>query len=97
VYSCLDDKLVLNLGNIQVYCRIRPSFQVESRNIVDFIREDGSLLILDPSKTLKDRRKRFQFNSVFGPTTGQGRVVIAKIVFGTSVTTFFSYHPFVEI
>jgi len=70
----LDDKLVLNSGNIRVYCRVRPSFRAESSNIVDFIGEDGSLFILDPSKTLKDGRKLFQFNRVFGPTAGQGRV-----------------------
>jgi len=70
----LNNKLVLNSGNIRVYCRIRPSFRAESRNIVDFIGEDGSLFILDPSKTLRDGRKLFQFNRVFGPTAGQGRV-----------------------
>lgn len=75
LFLCIrDNKLVLNSGNIRVYCRIRPSFRAESRNIVDFIGEDGSLFILDPSKTLKDGRKLFQFNRVFGPTAGQGIV-----------------------
>ncbi|KAL2320731.1 hypothetical protein Fmac_029700 [Flemingia macrophylla] len=30
-------------GNIRVYCRIRPSFQAESKNIVDFIGEDDEV------------------------------------------------------
>ncbi|KAL5059304.1 hypothetical protein RYX36_030908 [Vicia faba] len=59
-------------GNIRVYCRIRPAFSAESKNVVDFIGEDGSLFILDPSKTSKDGRKSFQFNRIFGPTAGQG-------------------------
>jgi kinesin family protein C2/C3 len=67
-----------NAGNIRVYCRIRPAFRAESKNVVDFIGEDGSLFILDPSKTLKDGRKLFQFNRIFGPTAGQGRVLKAK-------------------
>ncbi|MED6182186.1 hypothetical protein PIB30_026174 [Stylosanthes scabra] len=61
-------------GNIRVYCRIRPSFQAESRNVIDFIGEDGSLFIIDPSKTLKDGRKLFQFNRVFGPNASQDEV-----------------------
>jgi len=66
-----------NPGNIRVYCRIRPTFRAESKTVVDFIGEDGSLCILDPSKTLKDGRKLFQFNRIFGPTAGQGRVLKA--------------------
>ncbi|XLT44948.1 hypothetical protein HN873_037552, partial [Arachis hypogaea] len=50
------------IGNIRVYCRIRPTFQAESKNIIDFIGEDGSVFNLDPSKTLKDGRKVFHFN-----------------------------------
>ncbi|XP_052728949.1 kinesin-like protein KIN-14L [Vigna angularis] len=81
-------------GNIRVYCRIRPSFRAESRNIVDFIGEDGSLFILDPSKTLKDGRKLFQFNRVFGPTAGQDEVykdtqpLIRSVMDGYNVCIF---------
>ncbi|KAK7378128.1 hypothetical protein VNO80_03565 [Phaseolus coccineus] len=81
-------------GNIRVYCRIRPSFLAESRNIVDFIGEDGSLFILDPSKTLKDGRKLFQFNRVFGPTAGQDEVykdtqpLIRSVMDGYNVCIF---------
>ncbi|XP_027917080.1 kinesin-like protein KIN-14L isoform X2 [Vigna unguiculata] len=81
-------------GNIRVYCRIRPSFRAESRNIVDFIGEDGSLFILDPSKTLRDGRKLFQFNRVFGPTAGQDEVykdtqpLIRSVMDGYNVCIF---------
>ncbi|XP_057721575.1 kinesin-like protein KIN-14L [Arachis stenosperma] len=81
-------------GNIRVYCRIRPSFQAESKNIIDFIGEDGSLFILDPSKTLKDGRKLFQFNRVFGPKAGQDEVfkdtqpLIRSVMDGYNVCIF---------
>lgn len=79
-FTMLGFKLILPTfqiaGNIRVYCRIKPAFRVESKNVVDFIGEDGSLFILDPSKTYG--RKSFQFNRIFGPTASQGRVLKAK-------------------
>lgn len=72
-----DEDLILvkfSSGNIRVYCRIRPSFSCESKNVIDFIGEDGSLVILDPLKPQKDGRKVFHFNQVFGPTATQGTV-----------------------
>ena len=35
--------------------------------MIDFVADDGSLVILDPLKPQKDGRKVFQFNRVFGP------------------------------
>ncbi|XWS59100.1 hypothetical protein CRYUN_Cryun08bG0093000 [Craigia yunnanensis] len=61
-------------GNIRVFCRIRPAFCAGTRNVIDFIGEDGSLVILDPLKPQKDGRKVFQFNRVFGPSTTQDDV-----------------------
>nr|XP_009758655.1 PREDICTED: kinesin KP1 isoform X2 [Nicotiana sylvestris] len=58
-------------GNIRVYCRIRPAFSAEAKTAVDFIGEDGSLVVIDPLKSWKDGRKIFQFNRVFGPTATQ--------------------------
>ncbi|GAU30078.1 hypothetical protein TSUD_332470, partial [Trifolium subterraneum] len=81
-------------GNIRVYCRIRPAFSSESKNVVDFIGEDGSLFIIDPSKTLKDGRKHFQFNRIFGPTAGQDEVyrdtqpLIRSVMDGYNVCIF---------
>lgn len=40
--------------------------------MIDFIGEDGSLVLLDPLKGYKDGKKLFQFNHVFGPTATQG-------------------------
>ena len=81
-------------GNIRVYCRIRPAFRAESKNVVDFIGEDGSLCILDPLKTGQDGRKLFQFNRIFGPTAGQGEVyrdtqpLIRSVMDGYNVCIF---------
>ncbi|TKY62635.1 Kinesin-4 protein [Spatholobus suberectus] len=81
-------------GNIRVYCRIRPSFRPELKNVVDFIGEDGSLFILDPTKTLKDGRKLFRFNRVFDPTAGQDEVykdtrpLIRSVMDGYNVCIF---------
>ncbi|XP_019223424.1 PREDICTED: kinesin-like protein KIN-14L isoform X2 [Nicotiana attenuata] len=58
-------------GNIRVYCRIRPAFSAEAKTAIDFIGEDGSLVVIDPLKSWKDGRKIFQFNRVFGPTATQ--------------------------
>lgn len=63
-------------GNIRVYCRVRPTFNFETKNVVEFIGGDGSLVILDPSKPQKDGRKTFQFNRVFGPTATQGKLML---------------------
>ena len=64
-----------SLGNIRVYCRVRPSFTAGASNGVEFVGEDGSLVIVDPSKPTKDGRRHFQFNQVFGPTATQGNVL----------------------
>ncbi|CAI9761164.1 unnamed protein product [Fraxinus pennsylvanica] len=58
-------------GNIRVYCRIRPIFNDEVKTVIDHIGDDGSLVVVDPLKPQKDKRKIFQFNHVFGPTATQ--------------------------
>ncbi|XP_055802386.1 kinesin-like protein KIN-14L isoform X2 [Solanum dulcamara] len=58
-------------GNIRVYCRIRPAFNEEAKTAIDFIGEDGSLVVIDPLKSWKEGRKIFQFNRVFGPSATQ--------------------------
>ncbi|KAK9922060.1 hypothetical protein M0R45_030542 [Rubus argutus] len=81
-------------GNIRVYCRIRPSFSCESKNVIDFIGEDGSLVILDPLKPQKDGRKVFHFNQVFGSTATQVEVfkgtqpLIRSVMDGYNVCIF---------
>ncbi|PHT97246.1 Kinesin KP1 [Capsicum chinense] len=57
--------------NIRVYCRIRPAFDAEAKTVVDFIGEDGSLVVIVPLKPWKDGRKIFEFNRVFGSSATQ--------------------------
>ncbi|KAK2651878.1 hypothetical protein Ddye_011734 [Dipteronia dyeriana] len=81
-------------GNIRVYCRIRPPFNEETKNVIDYIGDDGSLVILDPSKPQKDGRKVFQFNRMFGPTATQDEVfkdtqpLIRSVMDGYNVCIF---------
>ncbi|CAL5420811.1 unnamed protein product [Camellia sinensis] len=72
-------------GNIRVYCRIRPAFSAKAGNVIDFIGEDGSLVVLDPLKPQKDGRKVFQFNHVFRQTATQ---VIRSVMDGYNVCIF---------
>lgn len=66
--------LTLSSGNIRVYCRIRPSFRAETKNVIDFVGDDGSLVILDPLRPQKEGKKVFQFNRVFSLTATQGYI-----------------------
>lgn len=81
-------------GNIQVYCRIRPAFNAEVKSVIEFIGEDGSVVIFDPLKPQKDGRKVFQFNRVFGPTSTQDEVfedtrpLIRSVMDGYNVCIF---------
>ncbi|MCO5600395.1 hypothetical protein L7F22_054507 [Adiantum nelumboides] len=66
-------------GNIRVFCRVRPFLpgQIGKRNTVDFVGEDGSIVIANPSKVGKDQRsKSFTFNRVFGPAAAQEEVFL---------------------
>ncbi|EXC18225.1 hypothetical protein L484_003410 [Morus notabilis] len=81
-------------GNIRVYCRIRPSFNGGSKGVIDFVGEDGSLVLLDPSKPGKDGRRVFNFNRVFGPTSTQDEIfkdtkpLIRSVMDGYNVCIF---------
>jgi kinesin family protein C2/C3 len=61
------------VGNIRVYCRIRPFLPGQSKKhtTIEYIGENGELVIVNPSKG-KDSRRSFKFNKVFGPTSTQG-------------------------
>ncbi|KAK4801563.1 hypothetical protein SAY86_022050 [Trapa natans] len=81
-------------GNIRVYCRIRPVFNDEAGSIVDFIGQDDSLAISDPSKPQSEGRKIFNFNKVFGPTCSQNDIyadiqpLIRSVMDGYNVCIF---------
>ncbi|KAI3893075.1 hypothetical protein MKW92_010033 [Papaver armeniacum] len=81
-------------GNIRVYCRVKPSFSSEAKTVIDFIGNDGSLMVVDPLKSQNDGRKGFQFNRVFGPSASQEEVyndtqpLIRSVMDGYNVCIF---------
>ncbi|KAL6979582.1 hypothetical protein U1Q18_021240 [Sarracenia purpurea var. burkii] len=83
-------------GNIRVYCRIRPFLpgQNQKRTTINYIGEDGELVIANPLKQGKDSNKQFKFNKVFGPAATQEEVfldtqpLIRSVLDGYSVCIF---------
>lgn len=58
---------------IRVYCRVRPFLpgQSDGKTTVDYIGENGNIMIVNPYKQGKDARKVFSFNKVFGTNVTQ--------------------------
>ncbi|KAK9152324.1 hypothetical protein Syun_010633 [Stephania yunnanensis] len=83
-------------GSIRVYCRVRPFLpgQSNGQSIVDYIGENGNLMIVNPHKQGKDARKVFSFNKVFGAATSQEQVfadtqpLIKSVLDGFNVCIF---------
>ncbi|KAJ8471978.1 hypothetical protein OPV22_026321 [Ensete ventricosum] len=80
-------------GNIRVFCRIRPIFKFEAKSCIEYIGNDGSLMVSDPCKS-QNTRKIFQFNRIFGPATTQGEIyketqsLIRSVMDGYNVCIF---------
>ncbi|XWS51691.1 hypothetical protein CRYUN_Cryun11dG0005200 [Craigia yunnanensis] len=65
-------------GTIRVYCRVRPFLQGQTngQSSVDYIGENGNIMIVNPLKQGKDARKVFSFNKVFGPNVSQEQIYV---------------------
>ncbi|KAJ0764925.1 putative minus-end-directed kinesin ATPase [Helianthus annuus] len=63
-------------GNIRVYCRIRPFLpgQKDNQSTVDYIGDNGELIVFNPSKPGKESRRSFKYNKVYGPHATQAEV-----------------------
>ncbi|MCD9558805.1 hypothetical protein HAX54_016425 [Datura stramonium] len=63
-------------GNIRVYCRVRPFIrgQKEKQSVVEYIGENGELIVVNPSKQAKEGRRSFKFNTVYSPASTQAQV-----------------------
>ncbi|KAL0320912.1 UNVERIFIED_CONTAM: Kinesin-like protein KIN-14F [Sesamum radiatum] len=63
-------------GTIRVYCRVRPflSGQSNGQSTVDYIGENGNIMIVNPQKQGKDARRVFSFNKVFGMNVTQYQI-----------------------
>lgn len=68
------------VGNIRVFCRIRPLLHSESISSIEHVGNDGSVMVCDPVKP-QCTRKIFQFNKVFGPTSTQGKSIVVQDTF----------------
>ncbi|KAL5213492.1 hypothetical protein ABZP36_024339 [Zizania latifolia] len=83
-------------GNIRVYCRIRPFRPGEDEKFssVEYIGDNGELVLSNPTKQGKEGGKNFTFNKVFGPTTTQDAVfkdiqpLIRSVLDGYNVCIF---------
>ncbi|KAL6502326.1 Kinesin-like protein KIN-14J [Orobanche hederae] len=83
-------------GNIRVYCRIRPFLPGQSakQTTVQYIGENGELVVINPSKPGKDSHRLFKFNKVFGPAVTQEEVfrdtqpLIRSVLDGYNVCIF---------
>lgn len=82
------------IGNIRVYCRIRPFLPGQNRKqtSIDFIGENGELVVVNPSKQGKDSHRLFKFNKVFGPTATQGFISILLNFVSSFLSTPNLYH-----
>lgn len=61
-------------GNIRVYCRIRPFLPREDQKstTIEYVGDNGDLIIGNPTRQGKEGSKSFKFNKVLGPTASQG-------------------------
>ncbi|XP_057510265.1 kinesin-like protein KIN-14J isoform X2 [Actinidia eriantha] len=65
-------------GNIRVYCRIRPFLpgQSQKKTTIEYIGENGELVVANPLKQGKDNHRLFKFNKVFGLAATQEEVFL---------------------
>ncbi|KAL5716104.1 hypothetical protein ACHQM5_017836 [Ranunculus cassubicifolius] len=83
-------------GSIRVFCRVRPFLpgETDGKSVVDYIGENGDIMILNPHKKGKDARKVFSFNKVFGANATQRQVfadtraLIRSVLDGYNVCIF---------
>ncbi|KAF2298098.1 hypothetical protein GH714_014055 [Hevea brasiliensis] len=83
-------------GTIRVYCRVRPflSGQSNVQSTVDYIGENGNIMIVNPLKHGKDARRIFSFNKVFGTSVTQEQIyndtqpLIRSVLDGYNVCIF---------
>lgn len=83
-------------GTIRVFCRVRPFLhgQTNGQSTVDYIGENGNIMIVNPLKQGKDARKVFSFNKVFAQNVSQEQIyadtqsLIRSVLDGFNVCIF---------
>ncbi|XP_057807154.1 LOW QUALITY PROTEIN: kinesin-like protein KIN-14B [Salvia miltiorrhiza] len=66
----LFNDLLTAKGNVKVFCRVRPLFEEEGPDIVEFP-DDYTLRINTEDDSLSNPKKDFEFDRVYGPHVGQ--------------------------
>ncbi|KAM7479705.1 hypothetical protein LguiA_027918 [Lonicera macranthoides] len=92
----LHNEVIELKGNIRVYCRIRPFLpgQMGKQTIVEYVGNNGELVVVNPSKQGKEGRRSFKFNKVYGPAATQADVfadtqpLIQSVLDGYNVCIF---------
>lgn len=86
---------VLDLkGNIRVYCRVRPSLIGADSGTVDYIGNNGDIMLVNPNRQGRDSRRIFNFHKVFRSTASQEDVyadtqpLIRSVLDGYNVCIF---------
>ncbi|KAI9174825.1 hypothetical protein LWI28_023215 [Acer negundo] len=83
-------------GNIRVYCRVRPFLpgQTKKQSTIEYIGENGEMIVANPAKTGKEGHRMFKFNKIFGPASTQAEVfsdtkpLIRSVLDGFNVCIF---------
>ncbi|KAL2475968.1 Kinesin KP1 [Abeliophyllum distichum] len=83
-------------GTIRVFCRVRPFLpgQSNGQSTVDYIGENGNIMIVNPQKQGKDARRVFTFDKVFGTNVTQEQIyadtqpLIRSVLDGYNVCIF---------
>jgi len=57
-----------------VFCRVRPFLPAQgaANTVVEYVGEDGELVVTNPTRPGKDGLRQFKFNKVYSPTASQG-------------------------
>ena len=63
-------------GNIRVFCRVRPFLpgQGAPNTVVEYVGEDGELVVTNPTRPGKEGLRKFRFNKVYSPAATQAEV-----------------------
>ncbi|XP_010416204.1 PREDICTED: kinesin-like protein KIN-14G [Camelina sativa] len=83
-------------GNIRVFCRVRPFLpgQGAPNTVVEYVGEDGELVVTNPTRPGKDGLRQFKFNKVYSPAATQAdvfsdiRPLVRSVLDGYNVCIF---------
>ena len=72
-----------------MFCRVRPFLpgQGAPNTVVEYVGEDGELVVTNPTKPGKDGLRKFRFNKVYSPAATQGVILFyfSKIIFSVII------------